>query len=105
MIDKSINNLKYKNYILNKLDTNNLYINFLKYKYIIGIRLEGKGRLTKRLTASRSLFKSSYQGGLKNISSSHQNLSSQMLRGFVKSNIQYSNINSKTRNGSFGLKS
>jgi hypothetical protein len=27
-----------------------------------------------------------------------------MLRGHQKSNIQYTKINSKTRNGSFGLK-
>jgi hypothetical protein len=27
-----------------------------------------------------------------------------MLRGYVKSNLQYSLINSKTRNGTFGLK-
>jgi hypothetical protein len=28
-----------------------------------------------------------------------------MLRGHVKSNLQYRLINSKTRNGAFGLKS
>jgi hypothetical protein len=28
-----------------------------------------------------------------------------MLKGFVNSNVQYTNINSKSRNGSFGLKS
>jgi hypothetical protein len=27
-----------------------------------------------------------------------------MLRGYVKSNLQYTLINSKTRNGTFGLK-
>jgi hypothetical protein len=27
-----------------------------------------------------------------------------MLRGHVKSNIQYTNLSSKTRNGAFGLK-
>jgi hypothetical protein len=32
-------------------------VNSLKYKFIRGVRLEGKGRLTKRFTASRSIFK------------------------------------------------
>jgi hypothetical protein len=27
-----------------------------------------------------------------------------MLRGHAKSNVDYTNINTKTRNGSFGLK-
>jgi len=77
----------------------------LKNKHVIGVRLEGKGRLTRRLTASRSIFKSYYKGGLKNIFSSFQGLSAVMLKGFVNSNVQYTNVNSKNRNGSFGLKS
>jgi hypothetical protein len=77
----------------------------LNNKHVIGVRLEGKGRLTRRLTASRSIFKSYYKGGLKNIFSSFQGLSAVMLKGFVNSNVQYTNINSKNRNGSFGLKS
>jgi hypothetical protein len=28
-----------------------------------------------------------------------------MLRGYIKSNLQYTLVDSKTRNGSFGLKS
>jgi hypothetical protein len=28
-----------------------------------------------------------------------------MLKGYANSNVQYTNINSKNRNGSFGLKS
>jgi hypothetical protein len=100
--------------ILNNEDTvniieteehNNNYINYIKNKHVIGVRLEGKGRLTKRLTASRSLLKSKYKGGLKNVVSSYQSLSSNVNRNYIKSNIQYVNKNSKTRNGSFGLKS
>ncbi|RYE15616.1 MAG: hypothetical protein EOP34_02550 [Rickettsiales bacterium] len=45
-----------------------------------------------------------YAGSLKNIRSSFNNKSSTMLRGYVKSNSQYTLINSKTRNGTFGLK-
>jgi hypothetical protein len=69
-----------------------------------GVRLEAKGRLTRRLTASRSVFKIKWKGSLKNIDSSYRGLSSVMLRGYIKSNVQYSIINSKTRNGAFGLK-
>ena len=83
----------------------NIVFNDLKYKHVIGVRLEGKGRLTKRLTASRSVYKYKYRGSLKNIYSSYQELPAVMLKGFAKSNTQYVNINSKNRNGSFGVKS
>ena len=82
----------------------NNVLNSLKHKTISGVRLEATGRLTKRLTASRSIFKLKYKGSLKNIDSSYKNLSSVMLRGHEKSNIQYTKLNSKTRNGAFGLK-
>jgi hypothetical protein len=35
----------------------NIILNSLRYKNVGGIRLEAKGRLTRRLTASRSVFK------------------------------------------------
>ena len=76
----------------------------LKQKVVSGVRFEASGRLTRRLTASRAIFKYRYLGSLKNIRSSYDNRSSVMLRGYVKSNLQYILINSKTRNGSFGLK-
>ena len=79
-------------------------LNSIKHKAVYGVRLEATGRLSRRLTASRSVFKLKYKGSLKNIDSSYKNLSSVMLRGNTKSNIQYTKISSKTRNGSFGLK-
>lgn len=82
----------------------NYILNDLKYKSMAGVRLEAKGRLTKRFTASRSLFKIKWKGSLKNIDSSYRGLSSVLLRGYVKSNVQYSITNSKTRNGAFGIK-
>lgn len=88
----------------NKLTIQNDIFNIIKYKTVSGIRLEGAGRLTRRLTASRSILKYRYKGTLKNIDSSYKNLSSVMLRNSNKSNVLYTNINSKTRNGSFGLK-
>ena len=82
----------------------NFILNSLKHKDIAGARLEAKGRLTRRFTASRSVFKIKWKGSLKNIDSSYRGLSSVMLRGHAKSNVQYSIVNSKTRNGAFGLK-
>src|SRR5947207_3846508 len=82
----------------------NLVLNFIKHKYINGIRLEAKGRLSKRRTASKSVFKLKYKGSLKNIDSSYKGISTIILRGHLKSNIQYTKLNSKTHNGSFGIK-
>lgn len=79
-------------------------ISLIKYKTVSGIRLEAKGRLTKRATAERSILKARYKGNLKNIDSSYRGFSSVMIRGQLRSNIQYSKLKSKTRNGSFGLK-
>jgi Mitochondrial ribosomal protein (VAR1) len=83
------------------------YINIFKFlnnKHIIGVRIEAKGRLTKRLTASRSLYKSNYKGSLKNIYSTYNNISTNINKGFEKSNIKYINSNSYNRNGSYGIK-
>jgi hypothetical protein len=90
-----------------KIESNNfvdLFLNSLKYKEINGLRLEAKGRLSKRRTASKSIFKFKYKGNLKNIDSSYKGLSTVILRGYLKPNIQYTKLNSKTRNGSFGIK-
>jgi hypothetical protein len=81
------------------------YINkYIKHINLFGIRIEAKGRLTRRFTASRSVFKVKWKGGLKNVDSSFRGLSSVMLRGHAKSNVQYSILNSKNRNGAFGVK-
>jgi hypothetical protein len=76
----------------------------LKYKHITGFRLEAKGRLSKRFTASRSVHKLKYKGNLLNIDSSFRGLSSVILKGNLKSNLQYTKLASKTRIGSFGIK-
>jgi len=79
-------------------------INVIKQQVVSGIRFEAKGRLTRRLTAMRAIFKYRYTGSLKDLRSSLNNKSTIMLRGYVKSNLEYTVIDSKTRNGSFGLK-
>jgi hypothetical protein len=85
------------------LHKNNI-INNIKQQVVSGVRFEASGRLTKRLTAMRAVFKYRYAGSLKNIRSSFNSESSTMLRGYLKSNLQHSLINAKTRNGTFGLK-
>jgi hypothetical protein len=90
-------------------------LNSLKYKWITGARLEAKGRLTKRFTASRSQFKFRYKGNLKimepatqnalnNVNYTNKSAKTVMLRNQIKPNIQYTFVNSKRRIGAFGIK-
>lgn len=90
-------------------------LNSLKYKWITGARLEAKGRLTKRFTASRSQFKFRYRGNLKildynaqnalnNVDYTNKSAKTVMLRNQIKPNIQYTFVNSKRRIGAFGIK-
>ena len=88
--------------ISNKINENVMYN--LKNKFIKGVKLQARGRLTTRLIASRSVDKFKYKGNLKNVDSSYKGLSAVILKGYTKSNIQYTLINSVRRNGSFGLK-
>ena len=81
-----------------------IVFNNIKYKRISGIRLQAVGRLTKRYTASRSIYKLKYKGSLININSSVYGHSSTLLRGNFRSNLQFTKVNSKTRIGSFGIK-
>jgi hypothetical protein len=90
-----------KNYSVSLKDYVLMYLKHIKVR---GIRVEAKGRLTRRFTASRSVFKMKWKGGLKNVDSSFKGLSTIMLRGYVKSNAQYSFLSSKNRNGAFGVK-
>lgn len=90
--------------IINSINKKRNTLNSIKYKLISGIRFEASGRLTRRLIASRTVFKYRYIGNLKNIYSSFIGLPTVMLRGHLKPNLQYTMINSKTRNGAFGLK-
>lgn len=78
--------------------------NSIRYKNMGGIRLEIKGRLTKRYRADRSLYKLKWKGGLKNIESSFNKLSSVLYRGYFKPNVTYSIANSKRRIGAFAVK-
>jgi hypothetical protein len=85
-------------------------LNQIRYKWVTGVRLEAAGRLTRRYTASRSVFKFRYKGNLKNIDYSlktdvtKKNISTIMLRNQVQPNLQYSFAKSKRRIGAFGIK-
>jgi len=100
----AILSLKYNIGNNNLNNTNSFILNSLKYKHTYGFRIEAKGRLTRRYTASRSKFVSKYKGSLANLDSSYKGLSSVILKGNLKSNIQYTMLKSKTRIGSFGIK-
>ncbi len=90
----------YIKYILKK----NTIFNNIKHKNIGGIRLEAKGRLTRRYRADRAVFKVRLKGGLKSIDSSFKGLSVINFRGYAKSNVEYSIRTSKRRIGSFAVK-
>lgn len=81
-----------------------IIFNSINYKNMAGIRLEAKGRLTKRYRADRAIFKVRWKGGLKNIDSSYKGLSSVNMRGYVKPNLDYSIFTSKRRIGAFAVK-
>jgi hypothetical protein len=99
-------NIYINNYLscLDRKYVEKLVTNNIKNKYISGFKLEAKGRLTRRYTASRSIAKLKYKGNLLNTNSSYKGLSSPILRGNLSSNLQYTKLNSKTRIGSFGIK-
>jgi hypothetical protein len=87
-----------------KINLKKYVIKNLKYRHVTGFRLEAKGRLNKRHTASRSISKLKYNGNLLNIDSTYGGLSSILLKGNLNSNLQYTKLNNKTNIGSFGIK-
>nr|YP_010951078.1 ribosomal protein S5 [Onygena corvina]WML69475.1 ribosomal protein S5 [Onygena corvina] len=95
-----INNSKYlKNFVLDKVNN----------KKIAGVKLEVSGRLTKRFTASRSLFKLKLKGKLnrfksRNYLDKNNKVSLGLVRGNIRSNLDYTRLNSITRIGSYGIK-
>lgn len=78
--------------------------NSIKYKNIAGIRLEIKGRLTRRYRADRAIYRVRWKGGLKNTDSAFKGLSTVTFRGYANSNVEYSLKTSKRRIGAFAVK-
>lgn len=89
---------------ISKENIHNTIYNSIGYKNMAGIRLEVKGRLTKRYRADRSVYSLKWKGGLKNVDSSFRGLSSVLFRGNSKSNVTYSIAKSKRRIGAFAVK-
>ena len=79
-------------------------IKSIKHKSLNGIRIQLSGRLSRYNTASRSMSSLKYKGNIRNIDSSDKRLSTVSLRGYTRSNLQQSKLNSKVSTGSFGLK-
>lgn len=88
----------------NSISLKDYVFKHLKHFKLGGVRVEAKGRLSKRFVASRSVFKVYWKGGLRNVDSSFKGLSAVMLRGDTKSNVEYSMLKSKVRTGAFGIK-
>lgn len=103
-IDDPVENLLNNKPRSDREDSKKVVLDEIKYKRLGGVRLEASGRLTKRYTASRSATRLRYKGNLINTDSSYKGLSTVLLKGNLKSNIQYSELKSKTRIGSFGVK-
>ena len=82
----------------------NIIFESIKYKHIAGIRLEVKGRLTKRYRADKSVFKVKQKGGIQNMYSSKEGIPSVVFRGHADANVDYSIQTSKVRIGSFAVK-
>lgn len=101
--NKNSNVLRILNYITSLLpnDTirgqeSNLIFENIKYKNIGGLRLEVKGRLTRRYRADRAIFKVKWKGGLM--------AEGTLYRGHLNSNVNYSMGISKRRIGAFAVK-
>lgn len=106
ILQEMLNKLSKNNFLDNieKMELNKTIFNSIKYKSISGLRIEAAGRLTRRNTAARSVFKLRYKGNIRNMDSSYKGLSSVLLRGYAKSNVQYTKLKSKLRIGSYGIK-
>jgi hypothetical protein len=98
----NIHYLKNIMYIKAKSIYSNIIKN-LKNKHLIGIFLEAKGRLTRRMTASRAVYKLRYKGNMKNPYSI--NKTTKLSRGYIKPNVIINKNNSYNKNGSFGITS
>ena len=89
---------------IEKEELNKTVFDPIKYKSVSGLRIEAAGRLTRRNTAARAVFKLRYKGNIRNMDSSYKGLSTVLIRGYAKSNVQYTKLNSKLRIGSYGIK-
>jgi len=76
----------------------------IKDKDIGGIRVEARGRLTRRFKAARAVSKLKWIGGLRNIYSSFRGLDVGVSRGYHLPNVEYTVLSSERKIGTFGVK-
>jgi len=101
----TLNISRTKNKLFEKLRSlEHTVLESLNNRIICGIRIEASGRLSKRLIASRAVFKMRQKGTIRNINSSYRGMSAVLLRGQLTSNVDFSRSKNKTRIGAFGLK-
>lgn len=81
-----------------------IFNKIIKYKNMGGMKFEISGRLTKRYRADKAVFIRRLFGGLNNLDSSFKRRSSVLLRGYMKSNVNYSILTSKRKIGAFAVK-
>ena len=81
------------------------FLDYLNYKFPVGIRLGIAGRLTRRNVAARTIKKYTYIGSIKNIDSSFRGLSVSNLRGCIRPNLEFTKIHSLARTGAFTVRS
>jgi len=99
----SVDNFK-KNKLVNNYLLKNKILMSTFNKGITGLKIQIAGRLTRRSTAARSIFKVGQVGILKSINSSFLGNSVGVIRGHLKPNITKGFQNSITKNGSFSVK-
>ena len=73
-------------------------LRFLRFRFVTGIKLRASGRLTRRRTASKSISVRNEKGFFRSIT--HSNI----IGNNLGSNLQYSILKNKTRNGAFGIR-
>nr|QXQ00353.1 ribosomal protein S3 [Tuber microsphaerosporum] len=89
---------------LNKEFIRNGIIASINSKITTGVKIQIAGRLTKRATAARAMFKVGHIGVLKNIDSSVIGRSVGLLRGAVRPNLDQTSFVSKSKNGAFSVR-
>ena len=90
--------------IIKDSDIYKLVFDQIHYKEIRGIRIQVKGRITKRYRADRTKRLRIFKGGLRDINSSLRGLSTYIYRGSLNSNMSYSMYEDNRHIGTFAVK-
>ena len=101
-VNNNINELIYN--LNNKNNIKKIIFNYIKYKFIGGLKLELSGRLTKRYRADRAKYLMKTKGRLRDINSAYKGSYMPKYRGSINANLEYSIYVSKRRIGSYAVK-